>query len=41
LLFDQYEFISTAAVQLMRIWVLTYEMDVPSPVIIDAAAALS
>jgi hypothetical protein len=40
LLFDQHEFISGAAVQLMVIWVLTYEIIMPSSVIYRTTAAI-
>jgi hypothetical protein len=40
LLFDQHEFISAAAIQVIMIWVLTYKMAVPSSVIYRTTAAI-
>jgi hypothetical protein len=40
LLIDQYEFISVAAVQLMIVWVLTYEVAVPSSVVYRTVAVM-
>jgi hypothetical protein len=40
LLFDQHEFISAAAVQVIMIWVLTYDMAAPSSVIYRTTAAI-
>jgi hypothetical protein len=40
LLFDQYDLISAPAIQFMIIWVLTYEMAVPSSVIYRTNAAI-
>jgi hypothetical protein len=40
LLFDQHEFIAAAAVQVIMVWVLTYEMTVPSSVIYRTTAAI-
>jgi hypothetical protein len=40
LLFDQHEFISAGAVQVIMLWVLTYEMEVPSSVIYQTTAAI-